>query len=83
MKALRRNACACSGSVEYVSYSLYQNDSSGIASWFFASGRASGAYTVRQGTRVGADGLVRVSQEDGRIWIAGATRTVVSGTVSL
>jgi PhzF family phenazine biosynthesis protein len=55
----------------------------GIASFFFASGRASGAYTVRQGTRVGADGLVRVSQEEDRIWIAGATRTVVSGTLDL
>ena len=54
----------------------------GIATWFFASGRASGSYTVRQGTRVGADGLVRVSQEADRIWIAGATRTVVAGTVT-
>ncbi|GAA4755644.1 PhzF family phenazine biosynthesis protein [Amnibacterium soli] len=55
----------------------------GIASWFLASGRAAGSYTVRQGARVGADGLVRVTEEDGRIWIAGATRTVVAGTVDL
>jgi PhzF family phenazine biosynthesis protein len=55
----------------------------GIATWFFASGRVSGGYTVRQGTRVGANGLVRVSRDEEGIWIAGATRTVLSGTASL
>ena len=55
----------------------------GIATWFFASGRATGGYTVRQGTRVGADGLVRVTQEADGVWIAGATRTVLAGTAAL
>jgi PhzF family phenazine biosynthesis protein len=55
----------------------------GIAVWFFASGRASGRYTVRQGVRVGANGLVRVAQEADGIWIAGATRSVLAGTVTL
>jgi PhzF family phenazine biosynthesis protein len=55
----------------------------GIATWFFASGRAQGGYTVRQGTRVGANGLVRVTQEPDGIWIAGATTSVLSGTVTL
>lgn len=55
----------------------------GIATWFFASGRATGPYTVRQGTRVGADGLVRVTRDAEGIWVAGATRTVVSGSVDL
>lgn len=55
----------------------------GIATWFFASGRAEGSYTVRQGTRVGANGLVRVTEEPDGIWVAGATTTVLSGTATL
>ncbi len=55
----------------------------GIGTWFFASGRATEAYTVRQGTRVGADGRVRVSREGDDVWVAGATRTVLRGTVDL
>lgn len=54
----------------------------GIGSWFFASGRERQAYTVRQGTRVGADGLVRVSKEPDGVWVAGATATVLAGTFS-
>ena len=55
----------------------------GIATWFLGSGCERDGYTVRQGTRVGANGLVRVSAEDGAIWVAGATRSVLSGTVDL
>jgi PhzF family phenazine biosynthesis protein len=55
----------------------------GIGMWFFGSGRAASSYTVRQGVRVGADGFVRVSQDDDGIWVAGATRSVISGTVDL
>lgn len=55
----------------------------GIGSWFFASGREQQAYTVRQGTRVGANGFVRVSNEPDGVWVAGATTTVLSGTAAL
>lgn len=55
----------------------------GIATWFLGSGRERGGYTVRQGVRVGANGLVRVTEEDGVIWVAGATRSIVGGTVDL
>lgn len=51
-----------------------------IGMWFFASGRASGSYTVRQGRAVGADGVVRVTQQPDGVWVAGATRTILSGT---
>lgn len=54
----------------------------GIGTWFFASGRATEAYTVRQGTRVGANGLVHVSKDADAVWVAGATRTVISGTIT-
>lgn len=53
----------------------------GIATWFFASGRATDGYTVRQGTAVGANGLVRVSRDAEGVWIAGATRSVLSGCI--
>ncbi|MBW4042139.1 MAG: PhzF family phenazine biosynthesis protein [Acidobacteria bacterium] len=55
----------------------------GIGTWFFGSGRATGPYTVRQGVRVGANGLVLVSQDADGIWVAGATRSVIAGTVHL
>lgn len=55
----------------------------GIASWFLGSGRASGGYTVRQGVRVGANGFIRISEQPDGIWIAGATTTVIAGTVTL
>jgi PhzF family phenazine biosynthesis protein len=55
----------------------------GIATWFFASGRATGGYTVRQGTCVGANGLVRIDRDADGIWVSGATRTILSGTATL
>lgn len=55
----------------------------GIATWFLGSGRAAGGYTVRQGVRVGANGFVRISERPDGIWIAGATTTVIAGTVTL
>lgn len=54
-----------------------------IGMWFFGSGRASGGYTVLQGRRVGADGVIRVRQRPDGIWVAGATTTVLAGTVAL
>lgn len=55
----------------------------GIGVWFHASGRETEPYTVRQGTRVGADGRVLVTREADGVRVAGATRTVISGTVEL
>ena len=55
----------------------------GIASWFFRTGLEEESYTVRQGTALGADGLVGAADDGGTAWITGATRTVVSGSVDL
>ena len=55
----------------------------GIASWFFRSGLEEESYTVRQGTVLGADGLVLAADDAGIAWIAGATRTIVAGTVDV
>ena len=53
-----------------------------IAQWFVASGRASKAYTVAQGTALGRAGRVRVVPEGNDIWIGGECVTVISGEVA-
>lgn len=55
----------------------------GLAEWFFGTGVEEESYTVRQGTALGAAGDVRLTNESGTFWVAGATRTVVEGAVSL
>lgn len=51
-----------------------------VGQWLFASGRASGSYVAAQGTRLGRSGRIHVSQDEtGRVWVAGATRTLFSG----
>ncbi len=53
-----------------------------VGQWLFASGRASGSYVAAQGTRLGRTGRIHVSQDDtGQVWVAGATRTLFSGSV--
>jgi PhzF family phenazine biosynthesis protein len=56
----------------------------GLASWLIATGRVRAPYVTRQGTALGRAGRVHVSTDaDDRIWIGGATTTIVSGTVDL
>jgi PhzF family phenazine biosynthesis protein len=56
----------------------------GFGLWLTRSGALPPDYVVRQGTALGADGRVHVSTgKDGGVWIGGATRTVVDGTVHL
>jgi len=55
----------------------------GLAQWLIADGRAIPPYTVRQGTAIGHDGRVYVSQDEQGIWIGGATTTLVNGMVAL
>ncbi len=48
-----------------------------MASW-------SAPYTASQGTRLGRTGRPRIStDEDGSVWVAGATHTIVEGTVAI
>ena len=55
-----------------------------LAGWLLESGRAEAPYVARQGTALGGRGRVHVDRDaDGTIWVAGATTTVVTGTVSL
>ena len=52
-----------------------------LAQWLLGSGRLTAPYVARQGTVLGRTGRVHISEGDGEIWVAGATRTVVSGEV--
>ena len=55
-----------------------------LAQWLIGSGRVTPPYTASQGTAMGRAGRPRISQdEDGAIWVGGATRTVVSGEVDV
>lgn len=56
----------------------------GLATWLTADGALPPAYVVRQGTALGRDGRVRITTDaDGQVWVGGATRTLVSGSVAL
>jgi PhzF family phenazine biosynthesis protein len=55
-----------------------------LAGWLLASGRATTPYIAAQGTALERRGRVHISvDDDGAIWVAGATRTAIAGTVEL
>ncbi len=55
-----------------------------LAGWLLDSGRAQAPYVARQGTALGRSGRVHVERDDeGRIWVGGATVTHVSGTLAV
>ena len=56
----------------------------GFGLWLSTAGHVPGEYVARQGTALGRDGRVRISTDDeGAVWVGGASRTLVSGTVDL
>ena len=55
-----------------------------VAEWLLRSGRASAPYVTSQGTALGRSGRVHIStDDDGRIWVGGATATCLEGEVEL
>ncbi len=55
-----------------------------VAQWLLATGRATAPYLVRQGTRLGRAGRVRIEQgEDRTVWVGGATVTAIAGAVEI
>jgi len=55
-----------------------------LAGWLLGTGRLTAPYVARQGTRLGREGRVHVTQEaDGSVWVAGATRTCIEGLATL
>jgi PhzF family phenazine biosynthesis protein len=56
----------------------------GLAIWLVRAGLLPESYTVRQGTVLGRSGDVRVTTDEaGQIWVGGACRTLITGTLSL
>jgi predicted PhzF superfamily epimerase YddE/YHI9 len=55
-----------------------------LAQWFARTGRATFPYVASQGTVLGRRGRVHVTtDDDGVIWVAGGTVTLIAGTVQL
>jgi PhzF family phenazine biosynthesis protein len=55
-----------------------------LAQWLLESGRLTAPYVASQGTRLGRQGRVHVAQDDdGTIWIGGATHTCISGSIEV
>jgi len=55
-----------------------------LAEWLLRTGRATAPYVASQGTVLGREGRVHVSQDaDGTIWVGGGTITCVTGQVEL
>jgi PhzF family phenazine biosynthesis protein len=55
-----------------------------IAPWLLRSGRAQAPYVVSQGTVLGRSGRVQVERDDdGTVWVGGATVTCVAGQIDL
>jgi PhzF family phenazine biosynthesis protein len=51
-----------------------------LAQWLLATGRVRSPYVASQGTRLGRRGRPRIERdEDGTVWVGGATLTVVDG----
>jgi len=55
-----------------------------LAGWLLGTGRLAAPYVARQGTRLGREGRVHVTQDpEGAVWVAGATHTCIEGSASL
>ncbi len=55
----------------------------GLGLWLPSTGVVSDDFVIRQGTAMGRRGMVRVTREDGTVWVGGATVVAVTGTVAL
>jgi PhzF family phenazine biosynthesis protein len=51
-----------------------------VAQWLLADGRLAAPYLAHQGTAIGREGRIQVSEGDGEIWIGGRTQTVIAGS---
>ena len=54
-----------------------------LAQWLLGNGKLKAPYISSQGTAMGRDGKVYVSEADDEIWIGGDSVTVISGQVSI
>jgi PhzF family phenazine biosynthesis protein len=55
-----------------------------LAQWLLSTGRATAPYVASQGTAIGRRGRVRIdADEDGTVWVSGATSTRITGAVDV
>ncbi len=54
-----------------------------LAPWLVSLGLVEFPYTARQGTALGREGVLRLDQAEGQIWVAGSTLTCVDGFLDL
>jgi len=54
-----------------------------VAQWLTSTGRVAAPYVARQGSRIGRDGRVNVSDADGELWIGGRAVVTVRGDVEV
>jgi predicted PhzF superfamily epimerase YddE/YHI9 len=54
-----------------------------VAQWLLKRGVLGSPYVARQGTALGRAGRIHISPDGDVVWVGGATRTVVTGTVAL
>jgi PhzF family phenazine biosynthesis protein len=55
-----------------------------VAQWLLGSGQLQAPYVASQGGVIGRAGRIHVSQnEEGTVWVGGATETVIEGTAAL
>jgi len=52
-----------------------------LAQWLRGEGRVPERYMVRQGRAIGYDGVIAIEDDGTDIWVAGSTRTTISGEV--
>ena len=55
----------------------------GLARWLPTIDALQLPYVARQGAALARDGRLSISRMDGEIWVAGATRTLIDGTLSI
>ena len=56
----------------------------GLAQWLIGTGAVSGSYRVSQGTRLGRAGNITITaDDDGTVWVGGATTTCFRGTAEI
>ncbi|KGA13120.1 hypothetical protein GM51_20560 [freshwater metagenome] len=53
------------------------------AQWLISSGRASAPYVASQGSAMGRNGRIYISQDAGKLWVGGEAKVVISGFVNL
>ncbi len=49
------------------------------AEWLLSKNRATAPYIATQGSAIGRNGRIHISESDGKIWVGGKTKVVLSG----